>query len=317
MRWDVDVDRQAEMLSNRVAKNLRHLRPRFERRNIGAFRLYDRDIPEIRLAIDWYEGALVVAEYQRTQHAAIADWPALMASAVSARLGIAADAVHIKARRTRPQQGPRYRRLQRTERRRVVREGALRFWVNLHDYLDTGLFLDHRLTRARIGAASAGKRVLNLYAYTGSFTCAAALGGASQTVSIDRSSTYLRWAQDNLELNGLLADHHQLRKEDTLSYLRRARSRRERFDLIVLDPPSYSTPGQDQALDIQRDHPALVEHCLQLLDPQGALWFSTNHQRFEPDFAGLGAQQSRETTAETVPEDFRNRKAHRSFILLR
>lgn len=317
MHWDVDADKQAEMLANRVAKNLRRLKPRFARDNINAFRLYDRDIPEIRVAIDWYAGQLVVAEYQRAQHEAIPGWVQRMADAVARKLGVTAEHVHIKLRRTRPQQGPRYRRLQRSEQRHIVQEGALRFWVSLRDYLDTGLFLDQRITRRQIRSACADKRILNLYAYTGAFTCAAALGGASQTVSVDRSGTYLRWARDNLELNGLDHASHQLVCEDTGAYLERAAAQRERFDMILLDPPTYSTAGQDSALDIQRDHRALIERCLGLLSAHGTLLFSTNHQRFEPELADLPEYDARECTAETVPEDFRNRQIHRSFRIER
>lgn len=313
MEWNVDVEVQARMLQNRLAKTFRKLAKPFERAQIGAFRLYDRDIPEIRLAIDWYEGHLVVAEYERRQHEAIPQWAARMAQAAAQRLEVPPERVHLKQRRTRPQQGPRYGRLARSAERLIVREGELRFWVNLTDYLDSGLFLDQRLTRARVGQESQGRHVLNLYGYTGSFTCAAALGGAASSVTIDRSRTYTEWAQDNLALNGLAQDVHRFVVCDSRAFLERAQRGGQLFDLIVCDPPSFSTAGQDVALDIQRDHPQLVEACLAVLKPGGVLWFCTNHQRFTPALDALGAQQVEEMTVHTVPQDFRNRTVHRSF----
>lgn len=316
MRWDVDPELQAQMLSNRVAKTFKHLRARFARRGIQVFRLYDQDIPEIRLAIDWYAGHLVVAEYARRQHDAIPGWSARMAAAVGERLGVTPDHIHLKSRRTRPGEGPRYARLCKSESRIQVREGELKLWVNLVDYLDTGLFSDHRLTRGRVAAEASGKDVLNLYAYTGAFTCAAAQGGARSTVSVDRSGNYLSWAEDNLALNGLAGVKHRFERADCRSYLANAKRGRRTFDIIILDPPSFSTAGDDRALDVQRDHPILVADCLSVLRPGGVLWFSTNHQRFESnldDVANRYGVELRELTNETVPEDYRNRTVHRCF----
>ncbi|HLV21145.1 MAG TPA: class I SAM-dependent methyltransferase [Polyangiaceae bacterium] len=317
MGWSIDPERQAQMLAGRLQKTFRHLRPRFQRRNVGAFRLYDRDIPEIRLAIDWYEGHLVVAEYERQQHASIDGWAERMARGAAAALGVPEGHLHLKQRRTRPASGARYGRLANTGQRLVVREGPLKFWVNLDDYLDTGLFLDHRTTRELVRQECSGKDVLNLYAYTGAFTCAAAQGGARRSVTVDRSRSYLDWTRDNLVLNGLHGEAHSLVASDSGSFLKRAAVAGERFDRIVLDPPSFSTPGDDAPLDVQRDHPELVTAALELLRPGGVLWFSTNHQRFEPRLEGVPASEIRELTRRTVPEDFRNRTAHRCFRLVR
>ena len=313
----MDVEHQATMLQNRVAKTFRKLKGQFAQAHVGAFRLYDRDIPEIRLAIDWYEGHLVVGEYSRRQHEAIPGWAQHMAQAVAERLQVPPEQVHLKVRRTRPEAGPRYQRLERRDTRIQVREGPLRFWVNLTDYLDTGLFLDHRRTRQLVQKECRDRDVLNLYGYTGSFTCAAALGQARHTVTVDRSRRYLDWARDNLQLNGFDGQQHQLVSADSQTFLARAARDGQRFDLVILDPPSYSTAGQDQALDIQRDHGELVAASLALLRPHGVLWFSTNHQRFEPLLNGLPIQEATEMTAQTVPIDFRNRSAHRSFRLVK
>ena len=298
----MNLEAQARMLANRVQKTFRKLRPRMEQRRIGAFRLYDRDIPEIRAVLDWYEGHLVMAEYAREQTAKL-PWLETMARAVALELEVPWERVHLKKRRT----GEKYQRLARTEERLEVREGDLRFLVNLDDYLDTGLFNDHRETRARVQAEARGKDFLNLFAYTGSFTCAAALGGARGTTTVDASQNYLDWAGDNLRLNG--AAGGELVRADVEKFLQGAGARR--WSLCVLDPPSHSDHGGN-LFDVQRDHRALIDRTLAVLEPGGVLWFSTNHQRFEPRLEGL-----RFTEEQTVPEDYRNRAAHRAFRIIR
>lgn len=289
------------MLANRARKNFRKLHPRFEQQRVGAFRIYDRDIPEIRAAIDWYEGHLVVAEYAREQTSGL-PWLETMARAAAEALEVSWDRVHLKRRRT----GERYERLARTGARLEVREGEMRFLVNLDDYIDTGLFADHRETRARVRAEARGAKFLNLFGYTGSFTCAAALGGARETVTVDASQTYLDWAGDNLRLNGASG---ALVKAGVDEYLNRAAARG--FTLCVLDPPSRSDHG-GKVFDVQCDHRALIDKTLAVLEPGGVLWFSTNHQRFLPQLDGL-----RFTEEDTVPGDYRNRQVHRAFRIIR
>jgi 23S rRNA (cytosine1962-C5)-methyltransferase len=293
----VKLEEQARMLSNRVRKNFRRLHPRFEQREIGAFRLYDRDIPEIRAAVDWYEGHAVVAEYEREQTQGV-PWLTTMGEAVAEALSVPAARVHLKRRRT----GDKYGRLARKGERLPVRERDLRFLVNLDDYIDTGLFTDHRETRARVRAEARGAKFLNLFAYTGSFTCAAAAGGAAHTTSVDASRTYLDWAAGNLRLNGLAGD---LVRSGVDDFLGAAGTRR--WTLCVLDPPSFSDFG-GKVFDVQRDHRALIDRTLALLEPGGVLWFSTHHPRFAPDLKGL-----RQVEEDTVPEDYRNRSIHRAF----
>jgi 23S rRNA G2069 N7-methylase RlmK/C1962 C5-methylase RlmI len=313
----METAQQAGMLANRVRKAFKKLQPAFERRSIGAFRLYDWDIPEVRAAVDWYEGHLVVAEYARQQTAAVSGWLDAMGAACADALGVPRGKVHLKQRRTRPAEGPRYQKAVASAGGRLaVREGPLRFWVDLDAHIDTGLFPDHRDTRARVRSESAGKAVLNLFGYTGSFTCAAAAGGARATTTVDTSRTYLGWAGDNLELNGLRDARHGLVRADAREWLVDAARERRRFELAVLDPPSFSTREGTAALDVQRDHPELVSRTLRLLEPGGVLYFSTNHQRFEPRLAGVGAASVREITAETVPIDYRNRQIHRSFRIV-
>jgi 23S rRNA (cytosine1962-C5)-methyltransferase len=311
----VDLARQAEMFANRVRKNFRGLHPAFERRGVGAFRVYDWDIPEIRALADWYEGHLVVAGYAREQTDAVPEWLPTIARAAAAALEVPDGFLHLRTRRTRPKAGERYSRLSRTGARLEVREAPLRFLVNLDDLLDTGLFPDHRETRARIRAESEGASFLNLFGYTGTFTCAAASGGARRTVTVDASAAVLRWAEDNFRLNGLAGDHAFV-AEEARRFLERASSRPERFTLCVVDPPTFSTRKDAPPFDVQRDHPALIESALALLDPGGVLYFSTSHQRFAPRLSALPAREVREITEETAPGDYR-RTPHRCFRLVK
>jgi 23S rRNA G2069 N7-methylase RlmK/C1962 C5-methylase RlmI len=305
----MDIPRQGEMLANRVRKNFRRLHRAFEREGVGAFRVYDWDVPEIRAAVDWYESHLVVAEYERAQTRESPGWLEAMGGAAAAALDVPQGRVHLKRRRTRPATGQRYERLGRAGQRLAVRERGLRFSVNLDDFIDTGLFADHRDTRGRIRAEADGAEFLNLFGYTGTFTCAAAAGGARRTVTVDTSEAYLAWARENLQLNGLASDRHELVREDARDFL--ARSGR-RFSLCVLDPPSFSTRTGAPPFDVQRDHRALIESALATLLPGGVLYFSTNHQRFEPRLEGLRAS---EITRETAPPDYR-RTPHRSFRMV-
>jgi len=300
------VSGQATMLANRVRKTHKKLFPRFEREGVGAFRLYDWDIPEIRAVVDWYEGHLMVGEYARRQTDELPDWLGSMGRAVAAALEVHESKVHLRRRRTRPKDGPRYERLGEGGERIIVRESKLRFWVNLDDYLDTGLFPDHRRTRARVGAESKGGRMLNLFGYTGSFTCYAAAGGALSTTTVDTSGPYLAWARENLTLNGISGDAHRLIKGEVRAFLQHARRKRETWTLAVVDPPSFSERPEG-SFDVQRDHRELVESALEVVAPGGVVYFAANHQQFVPALDGLGAE---EITRDTQPVDYR-RLPHR------
>lgn len=312
-----DVERHAKMLGDRVRKNYAHLRRRFERRGWGGFRLYDWDIPEVRAVVDWYEGHLIVGEYARAQTAGPLDWLGAMGQAVARVLGVDEARVHLKRRRSRSGQEARYERLGTRGERVQVREGDLKFWVNLDDFIDTGLFNDHRLTRLRVSEECREARFLNLYAYTGTFTCAAAKGAARATTTVDLSGNYLEWTRENLVLNGLALSRHELVRQEVSEFLTQARGSGRRFDVCYLDPPSFSTVGgPERGLDVLRDHPWLIDSALMLLGPSGVLYFSTNHQRFVPRLEHLAATAV-EITRETVPEDYRNRRVHRCWRITR
>jgi 23S rRNA G2069 N7-methylase RlmK/C1962 C5-methylase RlmI len=304
---------QAEMLANRLRKVAHHRRKWARREDIGCYRLYDRDIPEIPLVIDWYEGRLHVARWHRP----LADddprerpaWLSAMAAAAAAALEVGPDDVFIKERR-RQRGRSQYTRVAEAGRRFLVSEGGLRFWVNLSDYLDTGLFLDHRITRARVGAEAAGKRLLNLFCYTGAFTVHAAAGGAAASLSVDLSATYLAWAKDNLAANGLDDPRHELLRADVLTLLEGRPS--EPFDLAVLDPPTFSNSKKMQrALDVRRDHVPMVRATLRWLRPGGVLYFSSNARHLSVDPEDFAGAEVADITAATIPPDFAGRHSHR------
>jgi len=308
---------QARALGNRLRKRARHLR-RWPARGVGCYRLYDRDIPAVPLAIDTYDGRLHVAEYERPHERSPgehADWLDLMVATARDVLGVAPDAVFLK-RRQRQRGRQQYGRLAEDGRTFKVNEGGLVFAVNLTDYLDTGLFLDHRLTRARVRAEAEGKRFLNLFAYTGSFSVYAAAGGARSTVTVDRSNTYLDWARYNLRLNGFETPAHRLVKADAMAFLRQ-HERGHVYDLAVVDPPTFSnSKSADEDWDVQRDHPELLYLLAGLMSPGGVIYFSTNSRRFRLRTDELGPLAATEISAETVPEDFRNRRIHRCFRIV-
>lgn len=305
----------AEILANRARNRFAHLSRRFRRQGIDCFRLYDWDIPEVRAVVDWYAGHLVVAEYVRLQTGP--QWLPQMAAAAAEALNVSLERIHIKRRRTNTKEEPRYAGAPRGAMgsqgaRLKVRERHLHFWVNLDDFLDTGLYSDHRDTRVIVGKLAAGKDFLNLYGYTGAFTCAAAAGGAKTTVTVDRSDTYLKWARDNLELNGLWGPQNTLIQSDAAQYLARAVRDRRRFTLAFVDPPSFfQDRDQGVSFDINLDHPDLIRGVLKVMTPGSFLFFSTNHQRFEPRFDGLPVSDLIELTPQTIPEDYRNRRIHR------
>jgi 23S rRNA (cytosine1962-C5)-methyltransferase len=302
--------------ANRVHNSARHWGRWARRRGIECYRVYDRDIPEFAFALDVYGEHAHLQEYER---AAARDVSAgahhawLEAVQRTAAQGLGFDLRHVVLkRRAQRRAGEQHEKTGRRGEDRVVHEGGHRFLVNLEAYLDTGLFLDHRNTRALVQGEARGRRFLNLFCYTGSFTVYAAAGGAVSSTSVDLSNTYLAWAARNFALNGIDARSHVLERADVRRWLDDAAAAGRRFDLIVLDPPAFSTSkAMSGVLDIQRDHPALLAGCARLLDDGGVLYFSTNLRTFRFDAAAVPALAGEEISARTVPEDFRNRRVHR------
>ncbi len=298
---------QAMMLANKVKKKFKHLRKRYARRNIDIFRLYDWDIPEIRAVVDWYAGHIVIGEYSRKQ--STPDWLPMMGEAVAKSLDVPQARLHLKIRRAGIKEGKRYVRIDHTDQMIPMNERDLQFYINPSDYVDTGLFSDHRNTRMMVREMAQDKKFLNLYCYTGSFTCYAAKGGALETVSVDRSETAINWVKKNLELNRLSDPKHELIQKDTLVFLKKAKAQYHDFDLAVVDPPSYSTTkSSNEHFDIAKEHPKLLNSVFELMKPGATVFFSTNHQSFDMKFEALSVCDITEITTKTIPEDYLNKR---------
>jgi 23S rRNA (guanine2445-N2)-methyltransferase / 23S rRNA (guanine2069-N7)-methyltransferase len=307
------------MLANRLRKNQKHLRSWLTREDIHCYRVYDADLPEYALAIDVYEDRVHVQEYappstvdpvraRRRLKGALAVIPEA--------LGVPPANVVLKVRR--PQRGAdQYGKLDSRGQFFEVAEGGLCFLVNLTDYLDTGLFLDHRLTRALIRDLAAHKRFLNLFAYTGSATVYAAAGEAAATTTVDLSPTYLEWARRNMELNGFRGAEHRYVRADCVEWLLSGRESAGAYDLIFLDAPTFSnSKSMTDDLDLQRDHARLVRGAARLLSSDGVLLFSTNYRKFRLDPSLQSEFEVKDISKQTIPPDFsRNARIHRCFRL--
>jgi len=310
----------AQMLKNRIEKNWRHLRKRAEREGIDCWRVYDSDLPEYASAIDIYrtlaaEVWLHVQEYQAPatidENVARTRLRETLRVAGEA-LGVPRERIALKTRQ-RGKGGEKYGRMDRRGEFVEVGEGGLKFLVNLWDYLDTGLFLDHRPLRARVRELARGKRFLNLFCYTGSVSVYAAAGGASETTSVDLSQTYLDWAERNFALNDMAPEHNRLVWADAVGYLQ---SHSALYDLIFVDPPTFSNSKRADDFDVQRDHVRLLTLCGERLFPGGTILFSNNFRRFRLDEAALSGFVIRDTSALSIPFDFeRNSRIHRCYEL--
>lgn len=305
------------ILANRLRKRQRHLRKWAGHHDITCYRLYERDIPEYPLILDWYNGEVVVWLYERKRDETTVETAAFQDQVLTEiQEGLDLPRSHIFVKERARQRGnAQYDRYDQQAQIRIVREQGLHFEVNLSDYVDTGLFLDHRQTRALVRQQADHKRVLNLFAYTGSFTCYALAGGAKTTTTVDMSRTYCDWTIRNLGHNGFTpTNQHRIIAQDCFQFLHEAAARREQYDLIICDPPTFSNSKRMQrgSFDVNRDHPELIRHCVRLLAPNGTLYFSTNSRRFQFNHTALPKHLSyQEITAQTVPEDFRNRQIHR------
>jgi 23S rRNA (guanine2445-N2)-methyltransferase / 23S rRNA (guanine2069-N7)-methyltransferase len=312
----------AEMFANRLRKNLKTLGKWAAKEGLCCYRLYDADMPEYALAIDVYQGEQRWAHVQEYAAPKTVDPDKAMQrlkealSAIPSALDLPVANVFLKVRE-RQKGKSQYERLDQRGEFHEVREDGLRLLVNFTDYLDTGLFLDHRLTRRLLRELAPGRRFLNLFCYTGAASVHAAAGGARTTTSVDMSRTYLDWAQRNLALNGFTGPQHELVQADVLAWLEEPVSRR--YGLIFLDPPTFSTSKRMQGtLDIQRDHVPLIEAAARRLEPGGTLVFSCNFRRFRLDREALAGFAIEDLTAATLPRDFeRNPRIHQCFRLER
>ncbi len=310
---DRKAKEQADIFANRLRKIDRHRRRWPTRRGITCYRVYNRDVPDVPLMVDRYEDCLHIGEYQRPHDrspAEHADWLDLMVQTARLVLDVPKDRTFIKHRQ--PQRGMmQYDRIAANSFRRIVAEGGLRFEVNLSDYIDTGLFLDHRITRQMVREESVGKHVLNLFAYTGTFSVYAAAGGARKVTSVDLSSTYLDWARHNVDINDLPPEQHAFVRADAVDFVMRHHQQRE-YDLVIVDPPTFSNSKRMEGdWEIQQHHGQLLSSICQIMKPGGVIYFSTNFRRFKLDVQALSGLRICEISDRTVPEDFANKRTHR------
>ncbi len=300
------------MFKNRLGKVYRHISKQAKRQGIGCYRIYDHDIPEFPFLIEVYEDKCYVAEYKRQHDLSEEEherWWSNSKQIITEVTGISEEKIYQKLRKRKEGRLNQYQKTAEVKQEFVVQENGLQFLINLRDYLDTGLFLDHRSTRQMVRDAAKNKRVLNLFCYTGSFSVYALAGGASKVTSVDLSKTYLSWADRNVQLNFDKEGIHQSVHADVLMYLKTVP--KESYDLIIMDPPTFSNSKRMEAiLDIQRDHVSLINNCLAALSPEGVLYFSTNYRRFQLDTNGLPTTNIKDITAATTPFDFLG-KLHR------
>ena len=347
---------QSRMLANRLVKRFRHLKKWAQRTGAGAFRLYDRDIPEVPLVLDFYgdlkannpgadmrdaflSGALYERPYEKDDAEETA-WLCAMRESAALALGISPGNVFLK-RRQKQRGAFQYEKMAQTRVEKIISEGGLKFLVNLSDYLDTGLFADRRLLRAAVRAEASGKKVLNLFSYTGSFSVYAAAGGAVSTDSVDLSNTYLDWARKNFELNGfssmsvkgLRGDEkkdnvHKLIRADAVNFIDQAVKDKLCWDIIIVDPPAFSNSKKmTDDFDLNRDLTALLGGCLKLLSPCGKIFVSVNLHRKAPNAREMEAELRNMNAAAALQvvdlknkitdEDFKDRKIPGAFLVRR
>lgn len=298
---------------NCIRNNYRHLRKWAKRTATDCFRIYDRDVPRYPFAIDYYAGRFCVHYFATKQ----ADEPpsdsiAEVNHALCKIFGIDSDAIFWRTRSRTKGETRQYDKLGGSREFFEVYEYGLKFWVNLVDYLDTGLFLDHRETRKLVAGESKGKRVLNLFAYTCSFSVHAAAAGAQHTKSVDMSNTYTAWGRENFVLNGFSEANNSIVRADCLRFLDDEIRSQTRYDIIVVDPPTISRSKKMSGMfDIQEDYITLLSKALRLLVPGGVLFFSTNARKFAFDESQFKECTIADISAKTLPIDFRDPKIHR------
>jgi len=298
------------MFRNRLEKVYRHLGKQAKRMGITCYRLYDHDLPEFPFCIEIYEQNVYVAEYKR-RHGMSEDehdeWISRSMIVICEVLKVSEESIFLKLRQKKPGRLGQYQKTAERRSEFIVEENGLKFIVNLSDYLDTGLFLDHRITREKVRGDSKDKRVLNLFSYTGSFSVYAASGDANEVVTVDLSNTYLDWAQRNMQLNSFTdISKYKFIQADVLQYLNAVQE--NYFDIIILDPPTFSNSKRmEDILDIQRDHAKLINDCLRILKPGGKIYFSTNYKKFVLDKASIVSSLIKDITKQTTPFDFEGR----------
>ena len=311
-------DENTEMFENRLKKNFKHIRKWARKNDISCYRVYDADIPQYSMAIDIYGDWVHVQEYQAPKtvdaNKAFKRFNAAL-SVIATVLDV--DPNHVVMKTRKVQSGAdQYEKQDSKKRYQTVYEYGLKFKINLYDYLDTGLFLDHRITRQLIYKYAKGRSFLNLFAYTGVVTVYAAAGGARSTTTVDMSNTYLEWAQDNLKLNKLNTRQHQFVRADCMQWIWDAKREGHSYQLIFLDPPTFSNSKKmANTFDVQRDHADMIDVTMRLLEDEGMLIFSCNAKRFKLDKDKLSKYFIQDITSLTIPEDFKRKPLHKCWCI--
>ena len=301
------LSEKLKMFENRLVKVYKHRSKQAKRMGVTCYRLYDKDLPEFPVSIDLYEGNVCLSEY-RAKHNLTEeehlDWLEGTVAVIAEVLGITDEHIYTKERRRKTDRLSQYQKTGEEKEFFNVQENGLTFRVNLTDYLDTGLFLDHRSTRKMVMDEAKDKKVLNLFAYTGSFSVYAAAGGAAEVTTVDLSNTYIDWAKKNFELNHLQNPaNYRFIVDDVKQYLEELKP--GMFDLVVMDPPTFSNSKKmKDILDIQRDHVELINNVLYALKPGGVLYFSTNARKFQLEDEQINASAIKDITKATTPFDF-------------
>jgi 23S rRNA (cytosine1962-C5)-methyltransferase len=298
-------------IQNRIEKNYKHRAKWAKKEGIEGFRIYEKDIPEFPFIVDVYKDHAVIFEKRDDEiDAEKFDHFNYIISAVKNVLNLPEERIVIKSRK-KQKGATQYERLEERNETITVKEYQAEFLVNLHDYLDTGLFLDHRPMRQMIFKEARGKKFLNLFSYTGAVSVMAALGGATHVTSVDLSGTYQDWARKNFEHNKISMKEHNFIVQSALDYLEKAVNK---FDLIFLDPPTFSNSKKmEEDFEVEKDQVILIKNCLRLLNPGGTLYFSNNKRKFKLDPIILEMAVVQDITDKTIPMDFRERSIHHCF----
>ena len=315
---DDRASEHALMFINRLKKNYKHLKKWARKNDISCYRVYDADIPQYSVAIDKYDNWIHVQEYQAPK--TVNKTRAFQR--INDVIDVVADILETKQEyvvlkvRKKQEGSSQYQKQDRKDHKIIVKENGLKFIINVYDYIDTGLFLDHRITRQLIKKLAKDRSFLNLFAYTGSVSVYAAAGDARTTTTVDMSNTYLNWAQENLSINGYSGDSHQFIRDDCLHWLQQAIDEKKKYQVIFIDPPTFSNSKKmTTSLDINRDHVALLSGCLALLEDDGQIIFSTNARGFKLDSSLEELCLLKEITGMTTTEDFRRKPVHRCWCL--
>jgi len=300
-------EEKLEMFENRLTKVFKHKKKLATKQHVSCWRVYDHDIPEFPVCIELYGDKVYIAEYLRRHGMTDEEhnqWLDDLLAVVIKILAVDINNIYLKQRRKMDHRNQQYEKVDCVKEFFEVEENGMKFRINLDDYLDTGLFLDHRITRKMVMDQCKDFSVLNLFCYTGSFSVYAAIGGANRVVSVDMSNTYISWAEENFKTNGLINENkYSFLREDVIQYLDKYSG--PKFDIIVVDPPTFSNSKKmKDFFDVQQHHISLINNCIKMLNDGGTIYFSTNLTTFLIDKEAIHSTNIKDITKQTTPFDF-------------